>query len=1221
MKYAIISDIHANVSALRAVLADAGDCGVEKIICLGDVLGYGPEPVETLKLVYERVHVCLAGNHDDAVCGRGTVSEFNDFAAEAIANHRSQLNSEAISWLERLPYVWEEDGVCGVHGDFSAPVKFCYVEEPESAVPSFLVRSENLMFVGHTHEPRYFTLDEEGELNMFGAQDFELRPGLRYVVNPGSVGYPRTASGRSSYVIYDSARKTITYRTLPFDLEDYRLRMQKSGREEAAWMAAREKSAYVRKVRPAIEMGASVSVTPPEKPSPKSGQGQSQSLGRTRMVVRKATQVPKRSSARMATAASVARSDSSGSGFVWAILGALLLIVCCVVALQNGNGTSPEPANNRAKPVVELPVYDMSGISFTNATYVSGAEPRYLSISGLLPPGVTVSYENNGQTEVGEYIVYAHFKGDQAHRPIKSMYARLSITKPSTPGMPGLLDYDMSGVSFTNAIYECDGSYRSLAISGTLPEGVTVTYRNNAVRQEVGEYTVYADFGGDRKHNPIPSLSAKLTIVEKGSLVPDPPPKDPVEEDTRPAYDMSGITFKGTTFEQDGKPHAIFIEGALPTGVTVRYYEGNREASPHYALGEYTVTARFKGDKDHQPIPSMVATFNITIPGLPVPAPPEKDPDYLVINLGRRGKFQMEGFDEDLVKDGTIVVKGGMLQHGWTEKAGWPNEYKTDKLLLKRIDDLSDERAGVALYVGVFEITQAQWNNVMDLNPPQPGQGMLPMLGQSFVKVAGKCKNARTGISKGGFLEKFSGKLRYKSQNYGLSLPTLDEWLNASRARTTCAYYTGINKSDLAACAWFDENSAGAVHPVGCKVPNNFGLYDTLGNVQELTWSYYKKDKKGDVAGMEAGPYIEENSAATGLRVVVGGSYRSGYGQCDQGTAYDKRQARAWWGIPADDKESKECKKTYSETGFRVCLRKAFSEKVIPGPNPNIRFPPYAVIDLSGGKDAEVFPVVFCDRLPPPPRKEPDRYKTTHLVLRNIVSSGKRTVKIDDGIEISISTPMYAGIYEVTQRQWELVAGGKPSCNVGLNGAMNPTFPVENVTYNDIRGANEGSKWPQDTIVDDYSFMGILRAKTKLMGLDLPTESQWMVAAMGGKDIGDVEGEGAKGDNFCWHMYNAQGSTHSVGMKKANDYGLYDTLGNVWEWCLDCPAGLADLSGFNKKGAFCINGVGNRCRRGGGYRHDRGRCSASSRPPYGEHSLSPAKVEPDTGFRVFLTFY
>ena len=99
MKYAIISDIHANVTALQNVLADAKAQGAEKIVCLGDVVGYGPLPSETVALARKECFIVLAGNHDDAVSGRGDASTFIDLAKEAVERHRAALSEEDVEWL------------------------------------------------------------------------------------------------------------------------------------------------------------------------------------------------------------------------------------------------------------------------------------------------------------------------------------------------------------------------------------------------------------------------------------------------------------------------------------------------------------------------------------------------------------------------------------------------------------------------------------------------------------------------------------------------------------------------------------------------------------------------------------------------------------------------------------------------------------------------------------------------------------------------------------------------------------------------------------------------------------------------------------------------------------------------------------------------------------------------------------------------------------------
>jgi len=248
MRYAILSDIHANAAALKAALTDAADMRAERIVCLGDVLGYGPEPVEALELTYRRAHVCLAGNHDDAVSGRYPVEEFTEIAAAAVKRHRAALAQKAIDWLRHLPHTCEfaspdggsSDGAFACsHGEFYDPKHFDYILEPEDAMPSWRERTEQLLFVGHTHKPGIFVLGESGVPHALEPMDFTLQPGKRYVVNVGSVGYPRSGACRSFYCVYDDESRTVYFRSLPFDLEGYRAKMNGQGVDEAPWIKAR----------------------------------------------------------------------------------------------------------------------------------------------------------------------------------------------------------------------------------------------------------------------------------------------------------------------------------------------------------------------------------------------------------------------------------------------------------------------------------------------------------------------------------------------------------------------------------------------------------------------------------------------------------------------------------------------------------------------------------------------------------------------------------------------------------------------------------------------------------------------------------------------------------------------------------------------------------------------------------------------------------------------
>lgn len=264
MRSVIFSDVHANEAALRTVLADVADARADRLICLGDVLGYGPEPVETLECVYRNVHVCLAGNHDDAVSGRFPTEDFSPEAAAVVVRHRGALTARALDWLRHLPHVCrftspDGDPVRGAfacaHGDFTAPEAFCYVTEPAEAAASFAATAEQLLFVGHTHEPGVFILDEGGGISFREPEDFVLEDGKRYLVNVGSVGYPRSGVCRSCYCLYDDLTRTVRFRSVPFDAEGFRVRLNRAGLAETPWVAARVRACRPKEVRRGTAFG------------------------------------------------------------------------------------------------------------------------------------------------------------------------------------------------------------------------------------------------------------------------------------------------------------------------------------------------------------------------------------------------------------------------------------------------------------------------------------------------------------------------------------------------------------------------------------------------------------------------------------------------------------------------------------------------------------------------------------------------------------------------------------------------------------------------------------------------------------------------------------------------------------------------------------------------------------------------------------------------------
>lgn len=229
MRYAIISDIHANLQAWKSTLVDIRANHVDEVICLGDIIGYGPNPAETMKSVYENIDHFILGNHDAATCGKLDPCLFNDNARDLIYWTQSRLNNDAISFLSHIPLSIKTDLFRCTHGDFVDPASYHYILEASDAVRSWSRVDEQVLFVGHTHAPAVYTLDSENTVSTIDPVDFNIKQGMRYVVNVGSVGQPRDRDARASYCIIDTDNLSVIWRRIPFDIDAYISNMEKAG--------------------------------------------------------------------------------------------------------------------------------------------------------------------------------------------------------------------------------------------------------------------------------------------------------------------------------------------------------------------------------------------------------------------------------------------------------------------------------------------------------------------------------------------------------------------------------------------------------------------------------------------------------------------------------------------------------------------------------------------------------------------------------------------------------------------------------------------------------------------------------------------------------------------------------------------------------------------------------------------------------------------------------
>ncbi len=266
----------------------------------------------------------------------------------------------------------------------------------------------------------------------------------------------------------------------------------------------------------------------------------------------------------------------------------------------------------------------------------------------------------------------------------------------------------------------------------------------------------------------------------------------------------------------------------------------------------------------------------------------------------------------------------------------------------------------------------------------------------------------------------------------------------------------------------------------------------------------------------------------------------------------------------------------------------------------------YCVIDLSDGPNAARWPVSYLSAVPA--GGWTDEYKTTKLILRRIEAGmfiiGE--VQTDESLRVTLTKPFYMGVFEVTQKQWELVMGWWPGSSSSSSYGRGDAYPAYCVSYNDIRGFSSGTNWPASAAVDASSFLGKLRARTGL-DFDLPTEAQWEYACRAGTATTYYWGDAMDGA-YAWYSSNSDSKTHPVGMKLPNAWGFYDMSGNVWEWCRNWFGTLAygtDPVGW-ASGSY-------RVLHGGSWDDNAGYCTSSYR-----YDGSPSYRDNINGFRLVM---
>ena len=229
MRYGILSDIHSNFDALTAVVRELDGLGMDALVCLGDIVGYGPSPNECCDLLRARGCISIAGNHDEAAVLPGEAESFNALARTAIAWTRNELSESNREYLRSLPREHRFDSFVIVHG---APTfHFEYILNVIDAQSAFERITAPVTFIGHTHVAEVFYQDEQRRTfhqKLSGGGRIEVEPQYRYIINPGSVGQPRDRNPQASFAYFDDTAGVIEVRRVTYDVMRVRELMEQA---------------------------------------------------------------------------------------------------------------------------------------------------------------------------------------------------------------------------------------------------------------------------------------------------------------------------------------------------------------------------------------------------------------------------------------------------------------------------------------------------------------------------------------------------------------------------------------------------------------------------------------------------------------------------------------------------------------------------------------------------------------------------------------------------------------------------------------------------------------------------------------------------------------------------------------------------------------------------------------------------------------------------------
>lgn len=219
MRWGIFSDIHSNLEALEAVIKAYKSERIDIYLCLGDIVGYGANPIECIQITKDIAQIIIAGNHDWAVAGLFSLEYFNVWARQAALWTQQIIDLANRNFLASLKLIHENEDLVMVHGSLNQPEEFNYMTDFTEASQTFALMAKPICFLGHTHAVGVFIRDKEGKLDYQTDVRLKLKENHQYIVNVGSVGQPRDGINQASFCIYDTERKEVLIKRVSYDIK------------------------------------------------------------------------------------------------------------------------------------------------------------------------------------------------------------------------------------------------------------------------------------------------------------------------------------------------------------------------------------------------------------------------------------------------------------------------------------------------------------------------------------------------------------------------------------------------------------------------------------------------------------------------------------------------------------------------------------------------------------------------------------------------------------------------------------------------------------------------------------------------------------------------------------------------------------------------------------------------------------------------------------------